>query len=192
MARKRTYDECCAPTTLGRRAALTQIWNESHLGCHGVFCAMAVVERTGGFPVDFERLEAAAFIGHKAHGTLPYEKWRDFRDHVLHGWNVEGSLKTSEMKVLQALHFNVPMHVRVDDVAAFADGKGVPDSSLQQCMALSLLLPSFQAMSVAQYVRCVLFAAAHRSSVGVTGLVGEGVTFDYIEEHGVLLANSAA
>ena len=192
MARKRTYDECCAPTTLGRRAALTQIWNESHLGCHGVFCAMAVVERTGGFPVDFARLEAAAFIGHKAHCTLPYEKWRDFRDYVLHGWNVEGSLKTSEMKVLQALHFHVPMHVRVDDVAAFADGKGVPDSSLEKCMALSLLLPSFQAMSVAQYVRCVLFAAARRSHVVVPGLAGDGVTFDYIEKHGILLANSAA
>ena len=96
------------------------------------------------------------------------------------------------LRSLQLAALKSPDLVRVDDVAAFADGKGVPDSSLQQCMALSLLLPSFQGMSVAQYVRCVLFAAAHRGSVVVPDLVGEGVTVDYIQEHGTLLANSAA
>jgi hypothetical protein len=192
MAKKRTYDECCAPTTLNRRAALTQIWNESQLGCTEVFCAMMVVERTGGFPVDVARLEAAAFVGHKAHCTVPYEKTHDFRDHTLQDWNVEGSLKVNEMAVLEALQFQVPMHMRVDDVMAFAAGKGVPESSLQQCMALSLLIPSFQDMSVAQYVRCVVFAAAYRSRVFVPGLAGEGVTFDYIVEHGVRLAKSAS
>jgi len=172
-----------------RFQAVELLWEGTELSVSAAFCALAVVERTGGFPVGHLRLGAAAAMAYKAHHCTPFDRMSEFVEYILvQEWPVRpAELATEEMRLLTLLGFVVPMRTRADMVMDFLHGRGVPDAAVHRCLLTSLVVPSFAAMTDVQHVRCVAFAAAYRCDVALLDLACEGVPPDYFVRHGLEL-----
>ena len=172
-----------------RFEAAELLWEGTELSVSAVFCAVTLVERTGGFPVGHLRLGAAAAMAYKAHHCTPFDRMSEFVEYMLlQEWPVRpAELAAEEMRLLQRLGFVVPMRTRADMVMDFLHGRGVQDAAVHRCLLTSLAVPSFAAMTDAQHVRCVAFAAAYRCDVALLDLACEGVPPDYFVRHGLEL-----
>lgn len=172
---------------LRRREAVVRLWMDTHLGAPAVACAIDMVERAGGFPAQLVTLQAAAWIGYKMHVTCPSEQLSYFTAHIMHGMDTQGGLVAEEMRLLQAVGFYVPARTRAECV--YALGTALDDAALDQGVALSLLLPELcDAMTDAQYARCVVFAAAYKAGEVAKGLATPEVPRDYIMRWGMRIA----
>ena len=97
---------------LTRFQAVELLWEGTELSVSAAFCALAVVERTGGFPVGHLRLGAAAAMAYKAHHCTPFDRMSEFVEYMLvQEWPARpAELAAEEMCLLERLGFCVPMH----------------------------------------------------------------------------------
>lgn len=172
---------------LARRDAVVRLWLDTHLGAAAIVCAVELAERAGGFPVTLVTLQAAAWVGYKAHTTCPSDKLSDFGEYVLHGMELQDGVRAVEMQLLTRVGFYIPTRTRVDCVYEIAGD--LDDAELGKGIALALLRPELcDPMTDAQYARCVVFAAAYKAHKTVTGLATDEVPKEYIMLYGLRIA----
>jgi hypothetical protein len=174
---------------LTRFQAVELLWEGTELSVSAAFCAVTLVERTGGFPVGHLRLGAAAAMAYKAHHCTPFDRMSEFVEYLLpQEWTLRApDLAAEEMRLLERLGFAVPMRTRADMALDFLHGRGVDSAAVHRCLLTSLVVPSFADMTDEQHVRCIAFAAAYRCDVALLDLACEGVPPDYFVRHGLEL-----
>jgi len=170
---------------ISRSDAVRMLWDNTHLGIGAVAGAMWLVDHTGGFPVTMLAMQAAAWVGYKQHTTAPFDSLAYFCREVMHDIVALEGLPAEEMRLLQHVGFALPSRGRLDCVYEVGTGL-LEDAELDKGVALSLLLPELcNAMTDAQYSRCVVFAAAYKAGKTVEGLATAVVPKDYIFQHGM-------
>lgn len=183
---------------IDRRAAVHELWNETQLGAAEVAGAVWLMDRAGGFPVTRRTLQAAAWVGYKAYATAAYEKLDDFAAVVYVGDDeqpvrLEPGVKEEEMRLLEAVGFGLPaVRTRLDHVYEVAQGQDLATPELDCAMVMSLLRPEVcKAMTLEQFSRCVVFAAAYLTGKVVTGLGTKDVSNEYIFHNGLQIGKAA-
>ena len=179
---------------LSRQEAVRELWNETKLGAAEVSGAVWLVERGGGFPVSRCTLQAAAWVGYKAYSTSAYEKLMDFAMAVYVGDDgkparLEAGVKDEEIRLLRAVGFGLPaVNTRLHRIYEVAEGQDVATVELDCAMVMSLLQPDLcRDMTMEQFARCVVFAAAYIAGKVVTGIDTDEVSNEYIFHHGLQL-----
>ena len=140
-----------------RVGAVQALYDHSQLPPTSILGAFAILGKAR-LPLTPRHLAAAAFIAYKTYEISVNESILWFRNRMMPESD-PAVLKADEMRVLEAVSFNVPSRTRMECVHALALGLGVRGLQYQRAAVLSLLVEECDAMEDELYSRAVLCAA---------------------------------